>query len=184
MPGPGDYNLPESNSSIQYTILGKDNKTKKTVSPGPGSYDPSNSVLERAPSFKIGRSKRIYNNYHRRTPGPGAYSLDFNITSGPSWKIGSSKRNSFYSSDTPGPGMYNISPPKGVMYTISPSKSIVRTVNTPGPGAYNPIKLENRPKAIFGTGKREYSPSSSISPGPAAYSPEIKESIKASMCNY
>ena len=99
-------------------------------------------------------------------------------------RFGNSKRKTFSSLNTPGPGMYQVSAPKSsVAYSISPSKQFIKKSETPGPGAYSPMMSENSPRAVIGRSKREHSPSPPT-PGPGSYSPEMKGSAIGSMCNY
>ena len=185
-PSPADYKITPNPTGPSYSIQGKDKSKSKNESPtpGPSDYYPSSDLsLERFPSVRIGRSKRNFIIKDQRNPGPGSYSMDLSMYSGPKWRFGGSKRRTFAVNDTPGPGMYTVSAPKSsIAYSISPSKYRIKPSITPGPGAYSPSKAEGSPKAVIGTSKRETA-SPEPTPGPGAYNPEIRRSQQGTVCN-
>ena len=98
---------------------GRDMKNKESIVPGPGSYDPSIEILfESFPKYKIGRSKRVFNEFNKITPGPGSYSLSLSENS-PKTVFGTSKRDPSppITSCSPGPGAYS----PGLIRTVQSS---------------------------------------------------------------
>lgn len=87
---------------------------KKRIAPGPGRYDPKNSVVNQSmPNCKFGSSSREElggGKEQRNKPGPGQYyaSNKILVQSSPSFGFGSSQRESLSPGKlkTPGPGNY------------------------------------------------------------------------------
>jgi hypothetical protein len=183
-PGPGDYQLPSTLATgPHYTIGSRKKRETESPSPGPGAYDPSVvATLERFPSVRIGRSKRMTAKPYFRLPGPGSYSLDFTSYNAPKWKFGSSKRKTGAVNHTPGPGDYEAAPQvASISYSISPSRRKEESSSNPGPGTYSPGLAEHSPRPVIGTSKRD-SPLPGPTPGPGAYNVEMKKSSNSTQC--
>ena len=119
--------------------------------PGPGNYDPSlSSVRKAGPKFGIGKtSKSKIANIYGDVPAPNSYAPSSNFIKNQSaaWGMGSNKRPALSQIlDTPGPGQYN--PPK--LNKSGPSlrgKASVHLKESPGPGAYSPEGRHVKSKA-------------------------------------
>ena len=173
-PGPGQYSYKEyigkegpkitMSSKLAFDPRLGDNR----FVPGPGMYNNTQSYIfnhNKAPSYKIGTSKRkgLYNT--DGNPGPGQYSTantNFYRPKTPSWKIGTGLRPDLNPVDksVPGPGNYNVSQGLGK----GPKYSIVGKGNTgnnkngyPGPGQYNDTMYNktSNPAWKIGTGNRD-----------------------------
>lgn len=163
---------------------------RSTVFPGPGQYNTTNSdaVRTKAPSYKIGTSKRdgSYKS-NKQSPAPGTYEYTDKATmkNPPRCVIGTCKRPPLSLSDKnmPGVGAYNISHGLGVgpKYSMLGKKTEVLNGSklSPGPGAYkveeNFSTLQKNPSWKIGTGGRDSTLQKSIKeniPGPGTYGRE------------
>jgi hypothetical protein len=64
LPGPGNYNSDKTKAfgkgSIAVSIRGKQKDLSRLMSPGPGAYELSRTVIEeRSKTYKIGTSRRV-----------------------------------------------------------------------------------------------------------------------------
>ena len=113
IPGPGRYNITKEigNDSPHYSMGHKQKEKEiKFGSPGPGKYNLSRGItFVHSPSWKIGTNKKLYDiKLNRKVPGPGAYNIRKNSTSGPMYGFSRQKRGFFTINDSPGPGSYHI----------------------------------------------------------------------------
>ncbi len=86
---------------------------EKSNTPGPGSYEANLNLNQRSGITISGvKNKKMI----EITPGPGAYdsnNQEYALNNRPySAKIGKANRSKFDSSETPGPGSYNIHRPQ------------------------------------------------------------------------
>ena len=151
-PGPGQYNDAEKIKNVK---LNKPSwkigtSLRKPLidiidSPGPGNYNLSKNIGEGAPKYTM-RIRDKSSGERFNTPGPGNYdSGKLNLfKKNPSWKIGTSKRESLklkIEDGFPGPGTYKYSDkhlltaPK---YQFGTEKKYRNKYNdSPGPGTYH-----------------------------------------------
>lgn len=59
-------------SSPAWSLRGRKSDTYQNNVPGPGSYNPNLSNLEKSPTYRIGKSNRLLRNFSNN-PGPGSY---------------------------------------------------------------------------------------------------------------
>jgi len=154
-PGPGQYNVKSTvgAGARAYTMLGRPQDLKKFVGPGPSSYLPNISVSselrDRARSqYSFGTSDR-FKSFKSVTPGPAEYTpcMKPSIGGEPmAGKIGKAARSAGFS---------------------------VVGGQSPGPGAYNPGKTRGGGRTMA---KRYEEHHLTISPGPAAYVPDVASS--------
>jgi len=189
-PGPGAYNSPGkiSKQMPKYHFGVKTVATERDVSPGPGAYDVariSRASDKKAPAFSIRCRSAQSDTARSNSPGPGAYDQSSNVrlNRAPTYRMGTSKRERFYTSqDNPGPGAYvpKIKMTKeGPCYGFGTSdrsgtENSARYV--PGPGAYTLTDLTERSKkgAYIVSRKQDTSLlESSKVPGPGAYNPAM-----------
>lgn len=130
-------------SAPAWSIQGRSLEQLKQYTPGPGSYSPSLSKYEVAPSYQIPRSSRSVFS-PTRNPGPGSYNIS-TFLDVPACKFGTSQRNFLNSSGySPGPGAYLIKSNaiEGPRYTMQ-GKRIIKSSNvSPGPGHYSKLSEE------------------------------------------
>jgi len=109
-PGPGAYDIPlKILTGPKYPMGLKYGDFKKDKHPGPGEYTPSVKFIKRrAPSVRVGTSKRNDPSKNRKSPGPGAYDLRSQKFSGPKWLFTTTDRTEKSLATEPGPGSYNI----------------------------------------------------------------------------
>lgn len=165
-------------------MASRSSNNRFSPTPGPGSYDPMHETsLERFPSVRIGRSKRVFHTESSGLgPGPASYSMDLSTMSGPKWRFTTSSRQASLENQIPGPGAYQISSLKsGIAYTISLSKKAMKYNDSPGPGSYLIEKRESSPSALIGSSERHRN-SKSFTPGPGAYNVDIEKHRQSSMC--
>lgn len=163
-------------SAPAWSIQGRTDEKSTDRNPGPGAYNPTTSKFENSPNCRIGTSSRD-GFLTASNPGPGTYEIKSTILSGPSLKIGTSKRPPLSEcEETPGPGTYEIRSltVEGPCYTM-PGRSSTKSINhSPGPGHYESITAdiatgERAPSYKIGTGSRTERPSSAYVPGPGTY---------------
>lgn len=152
-PGPADYKYKEyiGKEAPKITISSKLNRQYSDTSliPGPGQYNNTHcSVLNKAPSYKIGTASRhSINKFKENIPGPGQYVPDKCTNTvrakTPSWLIGTSQRIPLNPSEAsfPGVGNYNIAKGIGLGPKITIAGKNIPDSNyknqLPGPGQYN-----------------------------------------------
>ena len=79
LPGPGEYDSPqkEFGQGVQsVTIRGRPEDIKRDKSPGPGKYDPTDSIVKASVlTYKMPQSARgnIISKEDLQKPGPGSY---------------------------------------------------------------------------------------------------------------
>lgn len=157
----------------------------KNINPGPGEYTPYKNTLYNEPFWKIGTEKRELFDQRFNNPGPGAYSIPLDISTGPKCSMHSKlnliddkNKNNF-----PGPGTYKpIYKSNSCFYSfgIKNKKQNKNGESTPGPGNYE-LRTEKDliiPSSIFGKEKRENQivKNKKYIPGPGAYNHK-KENI-------
>jgi hypothetical protein len=148
----------------------------RTATPGPGSYNPSDSITKLNPgSVKIvGQGYEHSKNRGTLTPGPGSYDINSFIgVDTPAISI-KGRGNETAREVSPGPGTYevneNIANLKGSPgFKVGRSKRDFLSLNTtlPGPGQYDPQPIRSS-IAVSLKGKLEL-PSKSDIPGPGTY---------------
>jgi len=114
--------------------------------PGPGSYDPANSMKKEGPALRGRSSFNV-----KDSPGPGAYSPDVKQSKNkaPSFGMGSEGKKTICAkplNSNPGPGNYYKYGFKGgpsFGFGTSTRMSIKKN-DSPGPGSYKiPTKVRN-----------------------------------------
>lgn len=166
-------------SAPKWSFKGKPRDGRKNETPGPGSYggtSETTSKFARTPNFGFGGSTRDLQRPYS-APGPGQYQPDNpNIVSSKYGFGTSTRKGSERHRDQPGPGTYRIEPELGKTspkYTANKRREMTMTIDSPGPGAYQPNdswssaqKVE--PKYGFGTSPREGRRENNA-PGPGQY---------------
>lgn len=149
-PGPGSYASRRESQGSGCPAWGFGTSTREAraaSAPGPGQYDSVGRSRRAAPTYGFGSAPRNCRIPGKQTPGPGAYTPDFNKTG----------------HDAP-------------RYTATPRRSSgagrsLSRPSTPGPGAYHPSRRDfpkSSPEWGFGTaerGKTDFG----LHPGPGAY---------------
>ena len=110
VPGPGVYEIKPKTEGPSYSFRPKFEDRLKHHVPGPGNYDPKNSMTSsKMPSWVIGRSEKsgIVDKDSKFVPGPGSYAKPSTL-GGPMWRFGSGDRISTSPPVAPGPGAYQI----------------------------------------------------------------------------
>ena len=115
-------------------------------------------------------------NENSKTPGPGAYPLQYRSLS-PAWTFGSRHSQINNEERSPGPAAYDIPQSRVITTKIAKSQSPAPSYNFPGPGSYNPKRLEQSPSYTSGFSQR-YDPSKSHKdiPRPGAYDTKLLSS--------
>ena len=173
-PGPSDYQIDRSLGGQASTMHARtgDPMGINSISPGPGAYNPSDSMKPKAPSFTMkGRHESV------ERPNTAPY-RDLPSTIGQGPKISLASRHATRDvENTPGPAY--IPPALGAdapKVAMSYRHGEVRDsrADNPGPGAYNyqPTFANEAPKAYMHTRNGDPMGINSISPGPGAYSPD------------
>ena len=108
-PGPGTYDKPEE-KQIGPLLGGKRVEVKQDNFPGPGSYSPNTSLINREThGHKVGVSPRDRGVPKPGAPGPGAYDTSYDMKkNGGGVSIGTGKRGFLRQNSNPGPGAYRI----------------------------------------------------------------------------
>jgi hypothetical protein len=171
-PGPSDYAVSRALGGPSSTFHVRPQESNSQNTPGPGQYCPSNRGMGEAPKWSF-KSRHDTENHPTNAP---YRALPSTVGAGP--KISMASRHAQRTAtDTPGPAY--IPPPLGADAKKS-SMSYRHThgqnsgIDSPGPGAY-PIKPKFGNEANKFTfhqrtgGTRD----DTVSPGPAAYSPNI-----------
>jgi hypothetical protein len=114
-PGPGSYQVDaRSNKGVGFAKSRRSDIVQSALGPGPGYYNPGNTVLKHHPAFSLRpkdtKLKSSLDRYKQSIPGPGMYNpvLHRKVNS---IGFGSSSRTTFVPKDqlnTPGPGSYKI----------------------------------------------------------------------------
>ena len=180
-PGPGAYAPKVPTEHLAYTFgLKLAELQSKDLPPGPGAYDPKcKEISPRTVYFphRFGRSSREILNRTLDEPGPASYRLNETL-SGPrfAFRRASKQGNEGKSSQTPGPGSYNIS---GSLINRSttasltprrPTSSLLR-LQIPGPAAYSPSNSSFTPAYTIGKSMKLDFKSRAKTPSPADYAP-------------
>lgn len=163
-PGPGAYQpstaLQKAHAPNYPMGMKTDYINDNQKMPGPGSYESKSSVnLKHSAKIGTGNRGNLYNT--NRVPGPGNYSdVDKQNPKSPSWGFGSGTRNGFYQSPkTPGPGSYE---KQSGLTNMSKSMSSrwrsgeqLEASRVPGPGAYNPSRIDKSANQTWKIGTEE-----------------------------
>ena len=115
MPGPGVYELKTKKEGPSYSFRPKFDVKLRHHFPGPGNYDPKNSMTSsKMPAWVIGKSEKgiVVDKDSKILPGPGSYSKSSTL-GGPMWRFGNSDRTVSSPPAIPGPGAYQIKPTLG-----------------------------------------------------------------------
>ena len=186
-PGPGTYRVRlDGTEGPQYSMPGRGPGKQRGESPGPGQYEAEayDKVLQKAPAYGLGSSKRGDNGTQsmKELPGPGAYDPTGQMR-GPKYGFGTQPRGHNKSVDTPGAGTYNVSKGLGTIAYTMGSKyddhKLRESASVPGPGAYDPSLMSPKGNVRVGTGQRSDFTKSSYAPGPGAYSPGMSRPTSA-----
>ena len=198
-PGPGSYTIDRDLGAYapKYSLSPKRESdiTRVKKIPGPGSYNPNNSITVKAsPGIRFGRSQRISVDVgksnrkkldkNNNLPGPFDTARpiiddhkDFNSRrkNSPSVGFGSSTRpNLTRPKDIPGPGEYALPSliSEGPGFKMGVRVNTKKASEVPGPGQYEPsIDLLRKSMPKFGMGSSPRYPSSKTDklPGPGSY---------------
>jgi hypothetical protein len=176
-PGPSDYSISRDMTGQRSTMHIRPRGVSVDNVPGPGAYTPTSANKRRNPSYTL--KSRQETTEH---PNTAPY-RDIGSTVGEGPKIALSSRHRELSGmNTPGPGYV---PPslgsdgqKNSLH-VRVSGSRDPRADNPGPGAY-----DYSPR--FATDSQKYTlksrvgiPAESVSPGPAAYSPDYRKTKTA-----
>lgn len=123
-PGPGSYNIPAKfGQGPKYSSQGKRMPNPRMNNPGPGAYNPNDSMSSAKAlrgvassasiGAKMGRGAREISYWHSKTPGPGAYETPDVKARAPQFSMRSGRRV-MKQDETPGPGAHN------TIYTLFP----------------------------------------------------------------
>lgn len=143
VPGPGYYLIkqPKSNG----VTIGKRFPEKEGDNvPGPGRYNPSTSevLYDKAPEWTM-NGKLPQAADANNIPGPGQYGIPENQDKGVSFTM-RGRHGVEYPNDNPGPGYYNVKPPKPHDGFSLGGKIIIKEKieDIPGPGEYNAPNID------------------------------------------
>lgn len=112
-------------SNPAWSLVGRKNSLPKEERPGPGAYDTTYNLKEKVPAFKVGSSKREFNEIKKEVPGPGSYDQPTAPTNRSPAVFGNSKRQGILlPNSVPGPGSYNTSQTvhEGPKFTLTGKK--------------------------------------------------------------
>jgi len=187
-PGPGAYDAAGSRGfdvkapSYSFRIKSAHPGQNRVTAPGPGAYDQTSKVgNQKAPSYRIGSSKRDDIVRSGSTPGPGTYQTrPSTAADGPRYGFGSSERDASTGNGrtAPGPGAYTY---KGSfdqggkghsLVPRRPDSAIFGASRSPGPGAYNPsASVKAAPAYRIGSAVRDTRDTKerASTPGPGNY---------------
>jgi hypothetical protein len=177
IPGPGYYIIADSKLS-NGSKFGKDPRkglAKNDAIPGPGLYDLSlNSIIsKKSPIIKFGKDegKTLKENF----PGPGMYELKTSAFDRKGPAFATTKRELLKENHFPGPGDYelkNIYKKKygAVIFGKDPRTRSIR-IDSPGPGAYNLLSVQQNNKSSIPKAAR-LNDILSNAPGPGDYDPK------------
>lgn len=134
----------QSSPKWSFKARPRDGRTNET--PGPGAYSvtspESSTRFAKSPNYGFGNGSRDGYNRPQSAPGPGQYSpASANGTSAKHVFGTSSRRVSDRGRDQPGPGSYKVDTDLGQnspKYTANTRREFIPTVDSPGPGAYQP----------------------------------------------
>lgn len=149
-PGPGNY--PQDDRVIgkgapSFTFGQKGNREERTLSPGPGAYEPDhNAGKDSIRAYKMGSNTKrgdLFSKEVYQMPGPGNYEVDNKLGKGQSFTM-QSRREINRDTLSPGPGAYDerssAVKDRPISHKISGSKRtdfISKEVKEkPGPGSY------------------------------------------------
>lgn len=186
IPGPGAYNTPSPNKSLQFSFT-KASRDLTTIDtgPGPGDYSPRSSFNLSSSALIVPRRPATA---EHKTPGPGAYiSINFSQSS-PKWtftkqeKEGSfqvkpqKSRKKLLSKKKKTKNLFSESTVFTTVEAFQTPKKTKKRINSsdkvrfgPGPGDYSPNTINKKyPSAVFGTGKKTRIINNK-NPGPADY---------------
>ena len=186
-PGPGSYAVTSSEKSgPKYSNRSRlSEKAKAANSPGPAAYSVRGPAAT-GPKFSMGSSKRFQRSTaeNESTPGPGEYVVG--KSRGPAFTIQSRVSSTARASQDPGPHTYS---PNFTTRKAAPAFSLggkqsnpeLKGNKVPGPGHYalhkkNVDKQGSTVSSSFTMGSRTKTKTTSttLSPGPAAYTPKKK----------
>ncbi|KAL4464748.1 hypothetical protein ABPG74_011309 [Tetrahymena malaccensis] len=180
-PGPGQYNLKNSQSGPKFSI-GTGSKPKVETYlfvPGPGTYNPGKTIYQSSPNYSMGM-KHSSSEQHLQ-PGPGQYDHKSSVLNQPSVKFPLSTRNELYQgTNTPGPANYNVSRPSSAApkfgFGTSQRDQLYASQQTPGPGQYDQKSCIDLSKGVTMISRRANGVANEIAkfPGPGAYNPTSK----------
>jgi hypothetical protein len=179
LPGPGSYSpsMSESSPRISYFICSfakslRESQTLKDSTPGPGQYP---SKLGTSPGPMYSMKGKTHKSKIPTVPGPGAYdpSLDYSCEKFPSYRIGTSKRETNINRfNGPGPASYSmdLTSLSGPKWKIGNSmRKMFRQTETPGPDVYNVPGPS--PGISYSISPSKLITKPSCTPGPGSYSP-------------
>lgn len=191
-PGPGEYSY---DNNVFYTgkdggrpvrITGRPNDQSISKTPGPGWYSPEDGFdksKKRPLAYSMGekRDTQMRSGY----PGPGSY--DPNDLNSPRATQIKGRPKDFATSNTPGPGEYNV-PDKvtnrgqggGNGFTFRGREKAWGRDDIPGPGSYSP-EASPRDKTKgpqWSFGNKAKSGSHDFVPGPGSYNPDDGHKVK------
>jgi hypothetical protein len=174
IPGPGSYRLSDSLKTMGI-VFGRESRqslSKKDLIPGPGVYDATinPSAFKKSPEISFG--KEIVKFVPSNIPGPGKYTPKQSSIDERGIIFAKEKRDMIKENEVPGPGNYNVAP----FYKISKStfrfgtepKGKNERIDSPGPGAYNPVKPSLISNVALPHAPRSADPRSEV-PGPGKY---------------
>ena len=155
VPGPGSYNIKDSNLGKKYSMgYRRIKKIKSSKSPPVGAYNIRKESDFVVPSSRFGKGKRDNLELNRtaiENPGPGQYTFysERTCSSSPKWSFGKKNYNNNKFKNFPGPGSYKINTyigKEGKKYSFGKDKynhsdafdelSLKRTLNYPNPTTY------------------------------------------------
>lgn len=170
-PGPGAYShklfVGKEGPMLSFTREKNGHfEPNKNFNPEPGKYFENIRYVPSTAQYSIPRSNRPEVGKMKSrlsTPGPEKYNpnplLSSTRTSFPSWKIGTSQRDSLCNdTKTPGPGAYSIKNglfPEGSRYTMSAKTRESKKDQIPGPGKYEIVMVQKGNEPKYSIGKEE-----------------------------
>lgn len=108
-PGPGAYEPKKPHGDRIYSIPKSQSTSKLKDGPGPGSYDPKVFYNSQYQAIGINKDKRKpFYDEKQGVPGPGQYTFHDGTNPKGGYTIPHEKRGDNKTTDSPGPGVYNL----------------------------------------------------------------------------
>lgn len=147
--------------------------------PGPGTYNPINCDLQKAPRAVFGNASSTPQNDLQKNPGPGTYDPKTQPNNDIKFSFPKSGTQSEKKNLLIGPGSYDpqfefnstAARKPGAVFGSEQRCKVVSKGPVPGPGQYEPQSKSHRQAQSWGFGKEKRNSLSykHVSPGPGAY---------------
>lgn len=173
--GPGQYDSPSRMGGPRYTIGEKREQSPDNKNPGPGAFNPNDSITKaRVPAAQMRGSERadLVGREARQNVGPGHYDSP-SKAGGPAFTIGT-KSDLRNTNHNPAPGQYEANDsltrprsPSPQMCKSAKGFNLANQRNMVGPGQYDPKMGPGGP--AFTIGEKRDNSIGNCAPGPGTY---------------